>query len=748
MLPETAGHRDAWVRCRARVWRVLDRRVGDVSTTWQVAGGSGSSRVFVSPPDLVAPVSVPPRLVSRRRWLRACTAAIATHAPVWWPRSAATLPIDQLAYQHVPAMMLLSGHHRRLLLADEVGMGKTMQAGILLHELHARQPEAATLVIVPAALVEQWVQELRARVEVDAAVLDAASFARESGDRPAVVAASRLGGCWVVSLDLVRQPEVTALLARTCWTLLVVDETHLAAPGTARLTAIATLADVSVRALLLSATPHAAGAAGVAVLRAIGARPGEAAMPVVRRVGSLGGKRPRRTCVLRVALASDHLDICTELDRYLERARLDAVDGGVLPALVLRRRASSCPEALVRTLERRSAVLRATAAVDSDARPPGLFDDLPLTDIEAAEDALVRGRGWESREAEYAAVLRLLAAARRLEPAGRKLHAVVRLVRRCRQPLVIFTTFLDTLRALRAVLPPELAVVTIHGEQPEPLRQQALATFAAGGADVLLATDAAAEGLNLHQRCRLVVHAEVPVSARSFLQRTGRVDRYGQRRRVHTVIVASASNADEEALQRLARGCEAAHAWQQGLPGGTTTGLERRCRRTGVAERQSHKDAARSSHRTSEEDDTPRPVVVSSMPPARWTRWAKRIGVDAGSNTLLLVSVSTAGGPPLSSCREALLIAGVSSAPGVPALPAQLLATVAHRQLRRHRWRWFRLQQWQRDAQHARTRWLRAHDDGPTLFDGPPDAAPVSVVDVACEPAIVHELHAVLRRSR
>ena len=94
-------------------------------------------------------------------------------------------------------------------------------------------------------------------------------------------------------------------------------------------------------------------------------------------------------------------------------------------------------------------------------------------------------------------------------------------------------------------------VVMVHGEQPEALRAHAIRSFTIGDAMVLLATDTAAEGLNLHARCRLVIHAEVPASSRVFEQRTGRLDRYGQSRRVHAIVMASHTREDLAALGRL-----------------------------------------------------------------------------------------------------------------------------------------------------------------------------------------------------
>lgn len=746
MLHTGDDQRDSrWVRCRARTWQVLDCRVtAGGSTTWRLARANDTARIFVSPPDVVDALPARTSRVSRHAWMHACASILVSHQPVWWPAGARALPIDPLPYQYVPAMAFLSGHHRRLLLADDVGMGKTVQAAILLHEVHAREPDAATLVVVPAALVPQWTEELRRRAGLDPSVLDADAFARETACRPAAVDASRNGGCWVVSIDLVRQPEVAALLMRTCWTLTVVDEAHLAAPGTARLAAVSALAAVSVRTLLLTATPYAAGPPGAAALRAVGGRAGEPPMRVVRRAEPPTRRASRRTHVLNVALDAGHHAVCRDLDEYVEHARHDAVEGGLLPALVLRRRASSCPAALVRSLERRLLVL-GSAPAPRAMRLPGLLDDVHPADIDAQDDEVMRVRAWRDGQAERELLERVLAAARTLSPGGRKLDAVARLVGRCREPAVVFTAFVDTLRALRRLLPVHVRVVVLHGAQPDPLRRQAVDAFTSGDADVLVATDAAAEGLNLHERCRLVVHAEVPVSARNFLQRTGRVDRYGQSRRVHAVVMSSDTREDMNAHLRLARGCDAAQAW-------AARAARFPCRRTRLADRRAARTLARTEpdHTgTDRVSDASAPAIACSrLSPPRWHRLASRLDLHPGTDTLVLAALSISGGPALSSSSEAVLLAGGSVRAPVPATTPEVLPRMGARRVRRAAWLAARIGRWEQEARQARDAAVHAAQRGPDLFQGAARGAAVDAdVDMAA-PRARWEVRAVLRRAR
>jgi hypothetical protein len=564
------------------------------------------------------------------------------------------------------------------------------------------------------------------------------------------VDASRAGTCWLISLDLLRQPEVAALLARTMWTMVVIDEAHLAAPGTARLEAVVRVAASSVRVLLLTATPHAAGPPGVDVLRAIGGRPGERPMLVLRREAALGERPARRTRVLHVSLGEGHGALCARLDRFVQRARRDAGAQGLLPALVLRRRASSCPAALVRSLERRLQVL---GTAPDDGPQPSLFDEDANTDEDGRDDEVMRMRAWTDEVAEREELRRLLALAGRLPPEGAKLRAVARLLRRCREPAVVFTGFVDTLRALRSCLRGHRTVM-VHGRQPDALRMQAIEAFTSGEADVLLTTDASAEGLNLHARCRLVVHAEVPVSARSLLQRTGRVDRHGQTRRVHAVVLGSDSFEDRESLSRLRARASDEPSWT----GRTSTP---RCVRTMVAARRLEGKAASNEGGGGGEGGRERPrqgaphALVCVLRRRAWTRLIERVGSAPDTRIVWVGALRCGGSPMLSTCRVPAAIAGcarVARAPDAALRGARIWQTLLPHALVRVRRLAARLATWEEGAEARCRRADAARAPAPGLFDdareeeGERRSAPVAAVEPGL--AVAFDIVAVLERRR
>ena len=117
---------------------------------------------------------------------------------------------------------------------------------------------------------------------------------------------------------------------------------------------------------------------------------------------------------------------------------------------------------------------------------------------------------------------------------------------------MIFTEYRDTLDAVVAALSSSSRRVGfIHGGLPADQRRAAVDAFNDGRIDVLVATDAAGEGLNLHHRCRLVIDVELPWNPLRLEQRIGRVDRLGQQRTVHGIRLFHPGTIESEVLEHL-----------------------------------------------------------------------------------------------------------------------------------------------------------------------------------------------------
>ena len=501
------------------------------------------------------------RATTRRRWMRHLHAQVSELHAFGRLRAAPRAAIDVLPFQLEPSLALVRGHASRFLLADEVGLGKTVQAGLMLAELRQRGWCEHALIVTPAGLRHQWADELRRRFEITAAVIDAASLAALTGSLPFDVNPWAVEPVAITSIDFLKQPEVLRGLADRVWDVLIVDEAHQATIASLRYEAVNALAKRARHVMLVTATPHAGDDRAYRALCAIGevatdplggARDRDPIL-LFRRTRELAGlPRSRRAHLLPVTLAPDGLEMHRLLNGYLAQLWTIAREPGrrdlQLVAMVLGKRAFSSARSLATSIERRMAGLTTGVDGPSQGGLPFAFDD------DASDDArLPIAPAFERTEDERAVLQRLVEAARRAQIGDRKMHVLGRMVRRIREPLIIFTEYRDTLDAIRDEIGAVRRVTSLHGGQTAHERQQSVHAFTSGAADVMIATDAGSEGLNLHGSCRLVVNLELPWSPIRLEQRIGRVDRIGQTRTVHAINLFAEGTAERTVLANLLR---------------------------------------------------------------------------------------------------------------------------------------------------------------------------------------------------
>ncbi len=516
----------------------------------------GVTTCLVTPFDRVIAVAPRARLrLRRRRAVLARAARAAANAHRWqesW--TAAAAQIDLLPWQLEPAEAAVSGT-TRLLLADGVGLGKTIQAGLIIAELRARSLITRALVLTPASLRGQWAAELRERFALQPQILDQTTLSELTATLTADVNPWAAAELVVSSIDLVKRTEVRAALDSVPIDLLVVDEAHHLKPGTDR---AALVADLSARAtwvVLATATPHSGDAHEYAYLRRLGAAPQDHDMRVFRRTPrDVGRDRSRRVRFQAVDASARER---TLLDRTVAYARTlwnayqqDA--NGALVASVLCRRAVSSPGSLARTLVRRRELLIASDLPGGTSQPalPWL-EEGNADDVEA--DAVLGGCRLPEAGAEIACLDGLVALASQVGTASAKFDAIDRLLKRTREPALIFSEYRDTLTELAHRIRLGGGFALLHGGMSARDRGESVRRFVAGDVRLLLATDAAGEGLNLQSRCRLVINIELPWNPVRLEQRIGRVDRLGQPRRVHAVHLFHRDSFEDRVLVRLQR---------------------------------------------------------------------------------------------------------------------------------------------------------------------------------------------------
>ena len=514
---------------------------------------------FDRPATLTAARTV--RVVTRRAWVAALRHAVLSQREPGSLVAPAQAIVDLLPHQLEPALAVMRRGIGRLLLADAVGLGKTIEAGLVLAELRARGGLGRALVLTPPGLRDQWSAELRDRFAIDAVVADAAWLRATRASLPGSVNPWSIPGVFVASVDFVKRPEVRRGLQEVAWDAFVLDEAHLAAGDSERRSASHALASRASVVLLLTATPHSGDQRTFEALCRIGALSADDPIAVFRRSRAEAGlERTRRVHLHRVRDTSAEEAVRRLLQDYVRKVwvRQAGQDGrdARLAMVVLVKRSLSGMAPL-----RQSLSARLSRLGDRDA-PAAAQLPLPWEDeTDAADEApsgVLAAAGLEDGAEERDLLARLIELAREAEEHDSKLRALRRLIRRAREPVIVFTEYRDTLASLETAVGEDVAV--LHGALDRFERSDVLRRFTRGEVRVLLATDAAGEGLNLQQRCRLVVNLELPWNPMRLEQRIGRVDRIGQSRTVHAVNLVADGTAESHLLARLVQRLDRARA--------------------------------------------------------------------------------------------------------------------------------------------------------------------------------------------
>jgi SNF2 family DNA or RNA helicase len=546
------------VKIRNERWRVAAESsfgaISIIEADGCDATNHGIRARFLLPFETVDAASTPsaaPRFVTMERWKRAARSMLAAAVPEWTSlRAAARANLTVLPFQLEPAIAIARGDACRVLIADEVGLGKTIQAGLIVAETRARAPDSRVLIVAPAGLRDQWRDELQSRFQLKAEVLDAQCIARIAGELMAEVNPWAIHPVAITSIDFIKRPDVMRSLETLTWDVLVFDEAHTLAGRSDRATAAAVLGCRARVVVMLTATPHSGDEDAFSRLSAVGDIGDAFPLMTFRRArADVGPPHSRRSTVLRVRPTSDEAAMHAALNDYLRRLTDDTSTRGAGASFlssILLRRACSSPASLARSIERRMALLfDGTVAIREQLTLPFAGTD---SDDEPGFELGVAGLRDGDEEQQWLQRLTKLAgtAARRES----KVDVLRRLLRRIDEPAIVFTEYRDTLQHICGGLE-EFGPLTLHGGLTSRERADVIGRFTRGETSLLLATDAASEGLNLHHRCRFVVNLEIPWTPLRLEQRVGRVDRIGQARRVHALNLVASNTHDEIMARQL-----------------------------------------------------------------------------------------------------------------------------------------------------------------------------------------------------
>jgi SNF2 family DNA or RNA helicase len=423
-----------------------------------------------------------------------------------------------------------------VILADEVGLGKTIEAGLIYTELTLRGLAQSALILAPKSLLPQWQEQLRELFHADFTLTDEKRF-RGFETEPRLICSLQQ---FVRSFDK---------LSERTFDLVIVDEAHLLANFTSkRRRAVAALR--ARKRLLLTATPVANKVTDLYSLVDLAAP------------GRLGTPREFESNYIA--------DPGTA--RVVKPYKVEELRGVASEVMLRTRRADTGIAFVGRTVETRSIT-------------PTPAEDALITDITAYLRSIYR-RGMTTRANRGAIVREIMALQQSLSSSPQAIEqslrkraeghpqersALLALADRCRgvqsakeqlfletlrdlgqEPALVFTLRLETAAQLLAVARSSgRSAETYIGALSRSERERLVRKFNAGALSTLIATDAGAEGLNLQERCRTVINLDLNWNPMKIEQRIGRVHRLGQTREVRVINMALKDTIDDYVVRLL-----------------------------------------------------------------------------------------------------------------------------------------------------------------------------------------------------
>ena len=532
-------------------------------------------------------------------------------------------------FQLDPLVRAIDMSRTNLLIADDVGLGKTIEAGLIVQEMIVRHRVRTVLVLCPASLQEKWRMEMQEKFGLSFEIIDAEAvrlLRREQGlhANPWTVFPRT-----IASIDWLKQGEGLRLLKDVIphkvthprkFDLLIVDEAHNVTPSvgkypveTQRTTLARMLAPHFQHKLFLTATPHNGFTESFTALLELldDQRFARNVLPDDRKLKQVMVRRlkselrdkdgaplyPKRNLEpLSVTLSTDERDIANTLETYIKTREMADKDGNRRTGRrfihqLLRKRLASSPAAFrstlgrhIDTLEGRTQPTRAPSKIDdrilrrkieqarddySDA------EDLEQAELEAVQEASSRERALSQDEQKLLEKLRNWSNLAANQSSSTSDTIIKWLDDNIRpggvwsdERVIIFTEYRTTQVWMQEILVGHGysgdRLSLIHGGMDKDEREKVKAAFQAppekAPVRILLATDAASEGIDLQKHCSKMIHLEIPYNPNVMEQRNGRIDRHGQKSKSGVTIYhpVDASGERGEDIMRAIRKLDAA----------------------------------------------------------------------------------------------------------------------------------------------------------------------------------------------
>ena len=570
------------VKARGREWVVLPDSTDDLLVLRPLGGSDDEIAGIYIPLEPVTPATFDlpdPSQVGDYRSARLLRDAVrlgfrSSAGPF---RSFARVGFEPRPYQLVPLLMALKLDPIRLLVADDVGIGKTIEAGLIARELLDRGEIERLAVLCPPPLAEQWQSELREKFHIETELVLPSTAARLERNLSLGESLFERYPFVIVSMDYIKSDRRREEFKRACPEFIIVDEAHTCAYGAERggrhqrFEMVRGLAQNPNRHIVLvTATPHSGKEEAFRSLLTfldkefddlpedltgeenLRHRKHLAQHFIQRRRGDIQNYLDSQTPFPKREDREDSYKLSPDYKRLFERvldyARESVLDatGGQFhqrvrwwSALALLRSLASSPAAAAATLRNRAAPAEAENPEEADEIGRRTILDI-IVDESADGSDVTPGSDPGGEEDEGQRNRRRLldmarAADELLGEKDEKLKKAVDLIKGLLSEgyhPIIFCRFIPTAEyvaaELRTRLPKDVEVMAVTGLLPPESRVETIRQLCESKKHVLVATDCLSEGINLQEHFDAILHYDLSWNPTRHEQRDGRIDRYGQ----------------------------------------------------------------------------------------------------------------------------------------------------------------------------------------------------------------------------
>ncbi|PIE53430.1 ATP-dependent helicase [Candidatus Fermentibacteria bacterium] len=478
-----------------------------------------------------------------------------------------SIAVEPRPYQLVPLLMALKLDPIRMLISDDVGIGKTIEACLIVKELLARGEITGFSVLCPAQLAEQWQKELKEKFHIDSELVLPGTVKRLEKNLTMGQSLFEKYPVTVVSLDFIKSDRHRSDFIRACPKTVIIDEAHsCASKGTRRhqrYNLVKELSqDESRNMLFVTATPHSGNEDAFRSLLTL-LKPEFSGLPPVltgkeneQHRRNLAKHFVQRTRGDITAYLNEETSFPAREDKeepYLLSEKYKKLFDDVISytresiskkqidhrgrirywsALALLRALASSPSAAAATLKNRAAVADTETAEEADEIGRRTILDLDLDTMEEAPDIIPGSKTGENEKK----LISLARQAEAIEPEDDlKLQKAIKLVKKHMKEgyyPIVFCRFIDTAEYLAANLRSKIKKANIEcvtGKLPHEERERIVEELSSMENRVLVCTDCLSEGINLQEGFNSVIHYDLSWNPMRHEQRAGRVDRYGQK---------------------------------------------------------------------------------------------------------------------------------------------------------------------------------------------------------------------------